>query len=368
MQPKLTRIPRNLVSCFDYQKVVGDFIDASSHAFLEAGAADELTLESNQSAFRNIRLGGRVLQKVAGGNCYAELFGKKYSHPILIAPIGYHKLFHTQGERETALAANATETIMTVSALSNTTIEDIAKLNGNNWFQIYLNPNKDENLKLINRAEKCGYSAIVVTIDAPLSGVRNREQRAGFTFPADLKPVNLNQTNNQIFLEDGQSVIFDGYMNNAPEWSDIKFIADNTKLPMVVKGILHPEDAKLAVDNGAKGIVVSNHGGRIMDCLPSSLEALPVIANAIGTQATILMDGGIRRGSDVFKAIALGANAVMVGRPYIYGLSVAGALGAAHILRTLREELEITMAISGAKTLNDINRDLLYKKDISNLL
>ena len=359
--PKLGQIPQDIVSCADYQRYIKDYISPEALAFLEAGAADEITRDDNIDAFRDIKLAGRVLGDVSGGNTNIELFGKTLKHPLMLAPIGYQKLFHPRGELETALAAKVTETPLVVSSLSNSHLEDISRIHANIfWFQLYYRPKRQENLDLINRAKAAGYNAIVITLDAPISGIRNREQRAGFYFPKELSAVNMPKGGEEISINENQNFVFDGLMKNAPKWGDIECVIKNTDLPVILKGIMHPDDAKKAIDIGAQGIIISNHGGRILDGLPATISVLPAIKEAIKDNAKIILDGGIRRGSDIFKSMALGADAVMIGRPYIYGLGVAGALGVAHIIRTLREELEITMAISGTKLINEINSSHLY--------
>jgi 4-hydroxymandelate oxidase len=198
-------------------------------------------------------------------------------------------------------------------------------------------------------------------VDAPLAGIRNREQRVGFRLPPGMTAVNLAELPAAPQRTSvGASVVFDGLLANAPTWDDIAWLAANTSLPVLVKGILDPADALLAIEHGAQGIIVSNHGGRVLDTLPASIDALPAIAAAVEGRVPLLLDGGIRRGSDVFKALALGARAVLIGRPYIHALAAAGALGVAHVLRTLREELEVCMALNGCPTLDAIDKTSLF--------
>ncbi len=215
---------------------------------------------------------------------------------------------------------------------------------------------------MVRRAEQSGYAALVLTVDAPVAGIRNREHRAGFSLPANVSAANFRGDTpfSSTDTVAGGSIVFDGFMACAPTWNDIDWLVSSTRLPVIVKGILNPDDAKEALNHGVAGIVVSNHGGRILDTLPASIEALPLIADAIAGRIPILLDSGIRRGSDVFKALALGASAVLVGRPYIHALATAGALGVAHVLRILREELEINMALSGCATLESINKNTLF--------
>lgn len=361
--PPLDRIPGDIVAVTDYEPYARARLDDMAWAFLTAGAADEVTLQDNRAAFDRIRLRGRVLRAVRGGHTRLELFGQHYEHPLLLAPVGYQKLFHPEGERASAMAAGVMAAPLIVSTLATTRLEELATLNSRLWFQLYLQARREDSLQLVRRAEACGCEALVVTVDAPLAGIRNREQRAGFHLPAGIDAVNLAALPRAPAqsLPPHASVVFDGLMAHAPGWDDIAWLCSATTLPVVVKGILDPDDAVLALQHGARGIIVSNHGGRVLDTLPASIDALPAIVAAIAGRIPVLLDGGIRRGSDVFKALALGAGAVLIGRAYLHALAAAGALGVAHVLRTLREELEICMAVSGCATLADIDRSNLLE-------
>lgn len=352
--PPLAAIPPDLVSAADYARRAPEHLTPGAWAYLAGGAGDEITLAENTAAFTALKLKPRNLVSVAGGHTRLALAGETLAHPFLLAPIGWQKLFHPQGELAAAQAASVMEAPFCVSTLATSPIEAIAAhTSAPLWFQIYVQPSRAATEQLVRRAEAAGCRALLVTIDAPLGGVRNREQRAGFTLPADLKAENL-PADAAAPLPPGGSPVFDHAMHHAPTWKDVEWLVSLTTLPVFIKGILHPDDAARAVSAGAAGLVVSNHGGRVLDTVPAALHALPAIAARLKGAAPILFDSGIRRGSDAFKAIALGATAVLVGRPYVHALSVAGALGVAHLLRTLREELEITMALMGCATLADI--------------
>ena len=358
----LDSIPGDIVAVADYEPYARARLDDNAWAFLTAGAADELTLRDNRAAFDRIRLRGAVLGKVQGGHTRLELFGHTYEHPVFLAPVGYQKLFHAEGEKATARAAEVMSAPMVVSTLATTRVEELASFKAPLWFQLYLQAQRSASLELVRRAEDCGCQVLVVTVDAPLAGIRNREQRAKFHLPPDIEAVNvptLPAAPSQP-LPPGASIVFDGLLAHAPTWDDLAWLTAATSLPVVVKGILNPADALLAIQHGAQGIIVSNHGGRVLDTLPASIDALPSIAAAVAGRVPLLLDGGIRRGSDIFKAIALGASAVLIGRPYIHALAAAGALGVAHVLRTLREELEICMALSGCATLDAIDESRLF--------
>ncbi|MBX9849429.1 MAG: alpha-hydroxy-acid oxidizing protein [Rhodocyclaceae bacterium] len=355
----LTAIPQDIVSFHDYERHARVHLDDNAWTYLSCGAADELTLHYNQRAFQHIGLRNRVLAEVTGGHTRMTLLGETHAHPIFLAPVAYQKLFHTDGECAAALGAAAIEAGMVLSSLASTELKTVASINPRLWFQLYLQRKREHTLTLVRRAEAAGCRALVVTVDAPITGVRNREQRIGFHLPPGVSAVNLSLLAETVLpqpLQAGQSVIFDQLMQGAPGWHDIEWLVGSTSLPVLLKGILTSEDASRAVDAGVAGIVVSNHGGRILDTVPATITVLPEVVEAVGGRVPVLIDGGIRRGSDVFKALALGASAVLIGRPYVYALATAGALGVAHLVRTLREELETTMVLCGCRTLSDIDQ------------
>jgi 4-hydroxymandelate oxidase len=362
--PALAAIPPDIVAVADYEPYARQRMSASAWAYLTGGAADELTLADNIRALQALRLRPRVLADLTGANTRLTLFGDTFDYPVLLAPVAYQKLAHVEGELATAMGASAMRAGMIVSTQASTALEDIARAAHTPlWFQLYIQPDRDDTHTLAERAAAAGYRALVVTVDAPVNGVRNREQRSGFQLPADIEAVNLRglrpmppQT-----AHAGHSNAFGGpLLATAPTWKDIEALIQKVALPVVLKGITDPQDALRAVDCGAAGVIVSNHGGRILDTMPASIHALPAVAQAINGRVPVLFDGGIRRGTDVFKALALGATATLIGRPYIYGLATAGASGVAHVLHMLRTELEITMALTGRATLNDIDASALW--------
>lgn len=355
MQPYLTQIPPELAAVGDYEAFARARLDDNAWAYLHSGAADEITFRANRRAFDECTLRNRVLADVRGGHTRVTLFGQALPHPILLAPLAYQCLFHPEGELATVRAASAMDAPMVVSTLASHALEDIARhAQTPLWLQLYFQPDRAWTFDLVRRAEAAGYQAVVVTVDAPLAGVRNREQRAGFSLPEGVRAVNLQGMRQPAStLQPGQSVVFDGLMAYAPTWGDIEQLRQLTRLPILLKGITHPDDAKQALAVGTDGLIVSNHGGRTLDTVPAALHLLPPIAAAVQGQVPLLLDGGIRRGTDILKAIVLGANAVLIGRPLAYGLATAGALGVAHILRLLWEELEVAMALTGCRTLAD---------------
>ncbi|MBX9753649.1 MAG: alpha-hydroxy-acid oxidizing protein, partial [Pseudomonadaceae bacterium] len=241
-------------------------------------------------------------------------------------------------------------------------LEEVAEVaSGPLWFQLYWQGDGPRTLALAERAEAAGYKALVLTVDAPVAGIRNREQRAGFVLPAHVRAVNIDTPAQLPPLPEGGSAVFDGLLALAPQWADVAWLCQHSRLPVLLKGILHPLDAQLAMQAGAAGLIVSNHGGRVLDAQFPAIKALPAIRQMLGPDVPLLVDGGIRRGTDVLKAIALGADAVLIGRPYIHALSTAGALGVAHLLKLLREELEVAMALCGCRELADIGPTLLRR-------
>ena len=355
LMPKLTAIPPGIATPCDYRQAAQARLDAKAWAYLDGGAGDELTVQRNRLAFDAVNFTPSMLTDVRGGHTRCNLFGQDFSHPIVLAPVAYQRLFHDEGELATVQAAGALEACMAVSTLATTRLETLAgHATGPLWFQLYIQPDRAFTSALVARAEQAGYQALIVTIDAPIGGLRNREQRASFDLPSGLGAVNLAGMPTPQAAPAGPSRVFDQAMLHAPTWQDIEALRKQTRLPLIIKGILSVADARRAEACGADGIIVSNHGGRVLDTVPPALDVLPAITAATGERLTLLFDSGIRRGSDVAKAIALGADAVLVGRPWLYGLAAAGALGVAHAIHLLREELEVTMALLGCRTLGEL--------------
>lgn len=357
--PPLASIPPDIVSVEDYEPLAYERLEGPVWAYLSGGAADETTVRENRAAFERIRLSPRLFRDFNGAHTRFHLAGTSYEHPIFLAPTASHHLFHHDGEIATAVGAYAMQAGMVVSTQASTSLEDIARATRSPlWFQLYIQSDRDFTVDLVRRAEVAGYKAIVVTADAPLNGLRNREQRAGFRMPPGVTAPNLRGLNPP---PPAETVFGSEILNTAPTWKDLAWLQSHTKLPVFIKGILDPEDARIALEQGVSGIIVSNHGGRTLDTLPATIDALPRIAEVVEKRVPILLDGGIRRGTDVFKAIALGAQAVMIGRPYLHGLAAAGALGVAHVLKILRTELELTMALTGARSLSEITPAALWR-------
>ena len=363
---KLAQIPADVVGVADYAALARDRVDAAAWAYFEGGAGDELTLADNRAAFDRLRLRNRVLRDVAGGDTRLELLGQRFDHPILLAPVAFQALAHPLGELATARAAAAMRAGLVVSTQASQPLEDIAAAaeGAPLWFQLYLQHDRDFTAALVRRVEAAGYRALVLTVDAPVAMPRPREQRAGFALPADIEAANLRGLAPLAVppaQAGGAGLLASPLLAHAPRWEDLAWLRERTRLPILLKGVVCPDDARRAVDAGMAGVIVSNHGGRVLDGLPATVDALPGVVAAVRDRVPVLMDGGIRRGTDVLRALALGARAVLVGRPYLYGLAAAGPAGVAHVLHLLRTELEAAMALTGCRDLAAIDPGVLWQ-------
>ena len=365
--PARHQVSPDIVNLAGHEAHARQHLDDNAWAYFSGGAADEITLRANRTAWSDLSLWPRVLRPLAGGHTRVNLLGRTLEHPILLAPIAFQRLAHPDGELAMAYAAAALGAGLVLSTQASVSLEAVAQAvrpdpgRGPLWFQLYLQHDRGFTQALVQRAESAGYEALVLTVDAPSSGVRDRERRAGFRLPPGVGAVNLAglQAPSTFRPRPGQSALFDDLLHHAPTWDDIAWLQSITRLPVLLKGVLHPADARLAVSVGAAGLIVSNHGGRTLDTAPATASALPRVVQAVGGALPVMVDGGIRRGTDVLKAMALGASAVLVGRPAIWGLANAGAAGVAHVLRLLRDELEIAMALTGCATLADASQALL---------
>ncbi|MCK0196637.1 alpha-hydroxy-acid oxidizing protein [Ancylobacter sp. 6x-1] len=357
-------IPSHIASVTDYEPIARERLPADAFAYISGAAADELTLARNRTAFDALALKSRVLADLRGGGTALSLFGCDFVHPILVAPSGRHRLCDPHGELATLVGAGGAKAGMVVSTEADIRLEELAAAaTAPLWFQLYVQHDRAYTLDVVRRAEQAGYRALVVTVDAPVHGLRNRELRAGYRGPKLSEFANLAglHTTHFAHADLGESLMFGGYLEAVPVWEDIARLRRATKLPLILKGIMAPEDAQRALELGVDGIIVSNHGGRVLDSQPASIEALPAVVREVAGRVPVLMDGGIRRGTDVLKALALGAAAVLVGRPVLYGLAVAGPAGVAHVLHLLRCELEIAMVLTGCRTLSDIGPQVLWQ-------
>lgn len=365
VKPPLTQISAQIGSLADYARLAREHMEAQAWAHLESGADQGLTLAHNRQAFDRIRLCPEPLADLSAAHTRQSLLGQSLDWPLLLAPVAYQQLAHPEGELATARAAMAMRTGMVVSTLSSCTLEEIAQAaqaaaqelgrSGPLWFQLYQQPTREHTLQLIRRAEDAGYQALVWTVDAHI-------KRSSYPLPPGVEAVNLRGIPQQRQTGDlmSEHILFGSELaRGAPTWDDLVWLRQQTRLPLIVKGLLSARAAAQAVELGADAIVVSNHGGRVLDTAVSALEVLPAIRAATPAHIPLLMDGGVRQGTDVLKAIALGASAVLLGRPQMHALAAAGMLGVAHMLYLLRAELELAMAQTACASLDQIASRLL---------
>jgi isopentenyl diphosphate isomerase/L-lactate dehydrogenase-like FMN-dependent dehydrogenase len=335
------------INVADAERIAAEKLDPGALGYFAGGAGDEVTLRDNVAAWRRWRLRPRALVDVSEVSTAAELLGAPVSMPLLVAPVAYQRLVDPEGEVAMARAAAAAGTVMCLSTLATARPREVAAAApaGRRWFQLYCFRDEAVTRALMDEAVESGFEAIVVTVDAPRGGNRERDLRTGFKIPAGLGVPAVAAAlgiERAVTIEETFAL-----MTPALGWSDLEDLASVCSLPVLVKGLLTAEDAELAVEHGAAGVVVSNHGGRQLDCALASGDALPEVVDAVDGRAAVLVDGGIRRGTDVAIALALGADAVLVGRPALWGLAAAGEAGVRRVLELLRDELELTLALCG---------------------
>jgi 4-hydroxymandelate oxidase len=337
------------LNVFEYAKLAQERMAPAFWDYYNGGSDDEVTLRASRAAYERIRLRPRVLVDVSHCDTRINVLGTPVSMPILVAPMALHCLAHPEGECATAQGAGMASTLMIASTTATRNIEEIADAaTGPLWFQLYVYPSLEVAAKLVRRAEAAGYRAIVLTVDLPRLGRREKDIRNNVTIP----PSPYYEANFVDVEKEGQRWV-------PLTWESLSWLRSITSLPILLKGILTAEDAVLAVEHGVDGIVVTNHGGRQLDTAIPSIEALPEVVEAVAGRCEVYLDGGIRRGTDVLKALALGARAVLLGRPVLWGLAVNGAEGVCHVLELLRNELELDMALAGRPTLDSIDRSLV---------
>jgi isopentenyl diphosphate isomerase/L-lactate dehydrogenase-like FMN-dependent dehydrogenase len=339
-----------LHSLADVRDAAEPVLSERARAYINGGAADETTLADNDAAWSRLALTPRVLTGVTAPDPAVTLLGRRRSHPIVVAPTAFAGLIHPDADVGIARAAAGTDTIMCVSTFASTPPAELAEQvpGASRWLQLYAFVDRGATRALISAAAAHGYEALVLTVDRPVLGVRERERRVG---------VRVDPTHNVI----GSPVPVDTsrQVDGSLTWSDLERFAADTELPVLVKGILTAHDARLAAEHGAAGVIVSNHGGRQLDTTLSGADALPEVADAVGSELDVLVDGGIRRGTDIVKALALGARAVLVGRPLLWGLAVGGQDGARLVLDLLREELGIALALTGAASVDELDSSVV---------
>jgi 4-hydroxymandelate oxidase len=351
--------PRNLAQ---YEAAARAVLTPSVYDYYAGGAEDELTLRWNVAAFQQFSLRPRVLVDVSNVDASVELLGHRLAFPVILAPTAFQRLADRNGELATARAAASAGTVLVASTLSTFTIEEIAAATDNLWLQLYVFRDRSITRALVERAEAAGCRAISLTVTVPVQGNRERDAHNRFTLPAGIEMANFSGLRQAGFPQSEASRL-DAFIRTefdpALTWKDVDWLRSITKLPIVLKGIMAAEDGALAVEHGASAVVVSNHGGRQLDSGEPTLLALPKVVDAVGGRIPVLMDGGIRRGTDVVKALCFGATAVMIARPYLWGLAVAGQEGVEDVLRLLRAEVERTLALLGRPSVGMVDRSAL---------
>ncbi|MEA5506354.1 alpha-hydroxy acid oxidase [Halotia wernerae UHCC 0503] len=360
------------INLFEYEQLAKKHLSQMAIDYYSSGAWDEVTLRDNRAAFERVKLRPRILVDVSDRHLNTSILGQSLQLPLLIAPMAFQCLAHPQGEVATAQAAALAGVGMVLSTMATKSIEEVASVahqhNAVQWFQLYIHKDRGLTRTLVERAYTAGYKALCLTVDAPVLGQRERDKRNEFALPSGLHLANIATISElDISHEQGESGLFTYFaeqLNSAVTWRDLEWLQSICPLPLVLKGILRGDDALRAVEYGAKAIVVSNHGGRQLDGAIASLDALAEIVAAVDGKVEVLMDGGIRRGTDILKALAIGAKAVLIGRPVLWGLAVGGQAGVSHIISLLQDELNVSMSLSGCNQLQDIDFSLVKSVNI----
>lgn len=353
----------NPINLYDYETLARGKLSQMAYDYYASGAHDEITLRENHAAYDRIKLRYRVLRDISRRTTATTVLGNPLRMPVIIAPTAFHKLAHPDGEIATVRAAGNAGTLMILSTLSTSSIEDVmAAATGPVWFQLYVYKDRAVTEALVRRAEAAGCAALVLTVDAQIWGRRERDVRNRFQLPPGLSVKNLTSSGKEDFPEtqgSGLAAYVASLFDQTLSWPDVEWLCSLTTLPVLLKGIIHPDDARLAVEHGAAGVIVSNHGGRQLDTAPATIEALPDIVEVVDDRIEVLIDGGIRRGTDVVKALAYGATAVAVGRPVLWGLANDGQRGVEQVLELLRFEVDLAMGLCGCASVEEIDCGLL---------
>ncbi len=349
----------------DFEVLSRQFLSHSAYEYLEGGAGSGLTAMRNRASFDQISLMPRFLVDVTELDTSMTLLGRRHDFPVLLAPTGYHKLMHPEGELATVCGAQLSGATLVAACFSTVAYEDMRAASTQPlWFQLYFQEDREFTKDLVDRVVEAGVEAICVSVDVPVNGPRDRELRAGFRLPEGVFRSNLIGLGEDLaggaHRPSGRNIYSATHAADVT-WKDIEWLRALTPKPLLLKGILHPHDAALAVAVGCDGVIVSNHGGRSLDTVVPTMRALPGVLDRIGGRVPVLLDGGVRRGVDIFKALARGASAVLVGRPYLHGLAVGGGPGVARVVEILRTELEMTMGLIGCRSVAEISRRFLVQ-------
>lgn len=354
-----------LLNLHDFEREAKARLPRMVYDYYAGGANDELLLRASRTAWESVEIRYRVLRDVSQRTLGVHLLGQSFDWPVLVAPMAFQQLATPDGEVATARATAASGTGMVLSTLSNRTIEAVTTAaSGPVWFQLYIYRDRGVTTDLVQRAERAGCRALILTADTPMLGRRERDLLNGFHVPADFPVPNLGvdmrgALGTQTDAASALASFIQTHWDASIAWRDVEWLRSITSLPILVKGIVRGDDARLALAHGAAGVIVSNHGGRQLDTAVPTARALPEVADAMAGAGTLLVDGGIRRGTDVLKALAMGAHAVLLGRPLLWGLATAGESGAHQVLRLLRDEVDLAFALAGVRSPAEATRDLL---------
>jgi len=354
----------SFINLFDFEAHARSVLPADAWGYVSSGAADEITVRENRAAFDEIALRFRVLVGVEQRDLSTEMLGSRLGFPVLIAPTGFHQLIHSDGEIGTAKAAAAAGALMVVSTMSNATMEQIrASVTGPMWFQLYVYKDRGITRTLVERAVAAGFNAIQVTVDLPVLGRREADIRNCFGLPPHLRVANLEGAGFDILsapkADSGIASYTTRMLDDSLTWKDIEWLRSLSKVPILVKGVVRGDDAVAAIEHGAQGIVVSNHGGRQLDTAIATMRALPEVIDAVAGRVPVIVDGGVRRGTDIVKALAMGAKAVQIGRPVLWALAAGGREGVLRLLELLKLEFDLAMALCGCTSAQNVSADLL---------
>ncbi len=350
-------LPQQPCNIADYERIAKERLDPGAYGYFAGGSGDEQTLHDNVAAYRRWQLRPRALVDVSTATTASTVLGGPVSMPLLVAPVAFQRMAHPDGEPAMARAAAAAGTVMVLSTLATSAPADIAAAApaGRRWFQLYIFRDRGVTRALIEQAEEADFEAIALTVDVPRLGRRERDLRTGFVIPAEVTVPSFATASGK--AAGGTPADMFSLMDPTVGWSDFEELVSDCNLPVLVKGVMTAEDANLAVEHGAAGVVVSNHGGRQLDGAPATIDVLQEVADAVEERIEVLVDGGIRRGADVVKALALGARAVLAGRAPLWGLAAHGERGAREVLDLLREEIELAMVLTGAASPGDVTRN-----------
>jgi isopentenyl diphosphate isomerase/L-lactate dehydrogenase-like FMN-dependent dehydrogenase len=342
-------VSEHLLNVWDYEAAAAELLDDGAHGYYAGGAGDEVTLCDNVEGFRRWLLRPRVLVDIAGCSTRTTVLGQEIAMPLIVAPVAFQRVAHPDGEVGMANAARSAGTIMCLSTLATSSLVEVAATGAPRWFQLYVFQDEGVTRDLVARAKDAGFTAIVLTVDTPTLGRRERDLRSGFTIPEDIAIAELGTGG---VTPHGALEM----MSRSVTWRDAERLAGYSELPVLLKGVVTAEDARLACEHGAAGVIVSNHGGRQLDGAAATIDSLPEVAEAVDGRIEVLLDGGIRRGADVVKALALGARAVLAGRAPLWGLVVGGEAGARRVLELLHDEIRLALQLSGCPTPADVTR------------